>query len=216
MRMVPVPGVFTPISDSRLLADCVREELRPGAAVADLCTGSGYVAITAALHGAAYVAAVDVSRRAVAAARVNSILNGARIRAVRGDLVEALPDREFDLIASNPPYVPAAADELPLRGPQRAWDAGRDGRAVIDRVCTEAGLRLRAGGSLLIVHSSVCGTAASLSALESAGLEAEVVARRRGPLGPLLTERRHMLERDGMLEPGQREEELVVLRGRRV
>ena len=51
MRLNVMPGVFRPISGSRLLADCLRRELWPGAHVADVCTGSGVLAVTAALHG---------------------------------------------------------------------------------------------------------------------------------------------------------------------
>ena len=146
--MIALPGVFRPISDSRLLAECLRGELSPGAHVADVCTGTGLLAVTAALHGAGTVAATDRSRRAVFNARVNARLNGVAVHVVRGDLLEPLDGRRFDLIVSNPPYVPAETDALPSRGPARAWDAGRDGRAVIDRLCDAAPGRLRPGGAL--------------------------------------------------------------------
>jgi release factor glutamine methyltransferase len=212
MRLVTLPGVFHPISDSRLLASVLRREVRPGARVADLCTGSGLLAVAAALEGAA-ATAVDVSRRAVLTARLNARLNGVSVRAVRGDLLAPLAGERFDVIVSNPPYVPAETDATP-RGPARAWVGGPDGRAVLDRVCEHAPRHLRPGGTLLLVHSSVCGERLTLDRLAAAGLEAEVVARRRGPLGPLLAERVHELERRGLLEPGEREEELVVVRGR--
>jgi len=215
MRLVVPPGVFRPLSDSRLLADCMRAELEPGAAVADVCTGSGVLAVTAATSGAGDVAAVDVSRRAVMTARLNARLNGVSVRALHGDLLEPLGDERFDLIVSNPPYVPAAADTLPERGPERAWDAGRDGRALLDRICAEAPARLRPGGTLLLVHSSVCDADRSVELLECHGLDAEVALRSRGPLGPLLRERAATLEARGLLPPGAREEDLVVIRGRR-
>ena len=151
-----MPGVFRPVSDSRLLADCLRRELSPGARVADICTGSGVLAVTAALHGAGAVSATDCSRRAVWSARLNARLNGVAVAAVRGDLLKPLGGRQFDLIVSNPPYVPAENDDLPSRGAARAWDAGRNGRALIDRLCDEAPAHLRPGGTLLLVHSSVC------------------------------------------------------------
>src|SRR3712207_1081887 len=129
-----LPGVFKPISDSEFLADVLREQtLPPRASVLDLCTGSGILALTAALRGARSVTAIDVSRRAVLTARLNARLNGVRVRALRGDLFNPVAGQRFDAIVSNPPYVPAATDELPDRGPERAWDAGRDGRALLDR-----------------------------------------------------------------------------------
>jgi release factor glutamine methyltransferase len=215
MRMVVLPGVFRPLSDSRLLAERMLDELEPGAAVADVCTGSGLLAVTAAHAGAGSVAAVDVSRRAVLTARLNARLNGVSVRAVRGDLLEPLGDQRFDLIVSNPPYVPAAGDALPERGPARAWDAGRDGRALLDRICADAPARLRPGGTLMLVHSSVCDAGRSVELLDRQGLEAEVVERSRGPLGPLLRERAATLEQRGLLAAGADEEELVVIRGRR-
>src|SRR5918997_3801291 len=105
VRLLTPPGVFAPISDSRFLADVLREQtLPPRATVLDLCTGSGILAITAALRGARSVTAVDVSRRAVLTVRMNARLNGVRVRAVRGDLFEAAGDQRFAAILSNPPY----------------------------------------------------------------------------------------------------------------
>ena len=215
MRIATLPGVFRPISDTWLLARALRDQpLAPDASVLDLCTGSGALAVTAALRGVRDVTAVDVSRRAVLTARLNARLNGVRVRAVRGDLFAAVGDARFDAIVSNPPYVPAPTDDLPTRGPERAWDAGRDGRALLDRVCAEAPAHLRPGGVVLLVHSSVCGIDLTLEQLAAGGLEVDVVARERGPLGPLLSARAEELERTGALRPGEREEDVVVIRGR--
>jgi len=216
VRLVTLPGVFKPISDSRFLADVLREQtLPPGASVLDLCTGSGILAIAAALRGARAVTAVDVSRRAVATVRVNALLNRVRVRAVRGDLFDAVGDQRFDAIVTNPPYVPSEEDVLPSRGRQRAWQAGRDGRLVLDRIVAGVGDHLRPGGFVLITHSSVLGTERTIADLAALGLEAECVARRRGPLGPLMTARVQALEADGLLAPGQRHEDVVVVRGRK-
>jgi release factor glutamine methyltransferase len=194
-----------------MLADALRAERLAGARVLDLCTGSGLLAITAALDGA-QATAVDVSRRAVLCAALNARLNGARIRARRGDLLGPVRGERFDVIVSNPPYLPAADDALPTHGPQRAWDAGRDGRAILDRLCAEAPAHLTSGGVLLLVHSSVCDTQKTLAALDANGLRADVVARRRGALGPLLRARASQLEASGILAAGEREEEVVVVR----
>src|SRR5688572_19399385 len=132
LRLVTLPGVFRPISDSRFLADVLREQtLPPRASALDVCAGSGILAITAALRGARSVTAVDVSRRALLTTRLNARLNGVRVRTVRSDLFDGLGDQRFDAIVSNPPYVPSDTDALPLTGPQRAWEAGRDGRLLL-------------------------------------------------------------------------------------
>jgi release factor glutamine methyltransferase len=215
VRIVTLPGVFRPISDSRMLAAALREQtLPPRASVLDVCTGSGLLAVCAALRGTREVTAVDVSRRALLTTRLNARLNGVRVRTLRGSLFEPVGAQRFDAIVSNPPYVPADTDELPTRGAQRAWDAGRDGRAFLDRLLDEAPAHLRPGGFLLVVHSSVIGRDETLRRMEAGGLEAEVIVRERSPLGPLLTERAPVLEARGLLPPGQRHEDVLVFRGR--
>jgi release factor glutamine methyltransferase len=212
VRLLTLPGVFHPRPDSWMLARALRaQRLRAGSRVLDVCTGSGLLAVTAALEGAS-ATAVDVSRRAVLCAALNARLNGVRVRALRGDLFAAVPGERFDAIVSNPPYLPGD-DELPTRGPRRAWDAGRDGRAILDRICAEAPAHLAPGGILLVVHSSLSDTQATLNALEAGGLRTDIVARHRGALGPLLRARAPLLEARGLLAVGERQEDVVIVRG---
>jgi release factor glutamine methyltransferase len=212
MRIITLPGVFQPRSDTWMLADALRRQ-RPGPTtrVLDLCAGSGALAVAAAQAGAGEVVAVDISRRAVLTVRCNALLNRVRVRAVRGDLFDAVGGERFDLIVSNPPYVPG---DLPARGARRAWDAGPDGRVLLDRICAQAAEHLRPGGTILLVHSSVCGEERTLRMLREQGLRAAVLVRRRGPLGPLLSARAPELEAKGLLAPGERSEEVLVLAGR--
>lgn len=216
MRLVRLPGVFSPPSDSWLLVDVMRERgLAREVEVLDVFTGSGVLAVAAALQGAADVTAVDVSRRAVLTARLNGLLNGVRVRALRGDIFAPVGGRRFGLIVANPPYVPGESHELPATGASRAWEGGRDGRLLVDRLCAEAPRHLAPGGRLLMIQSSLTGEVASLERLHASGLEAETVARRRGPLGPIVTARAHLLEERGLLRSGEREEELVVIEAAR-
>ena len=199
-----------------MLAAALREHAPPpGAAALDVCTGSGLLAVQAALLGAR-VTAVDVMRRALLSARANARLNGVRVRTCQGSLFDGLDGERFDTIVSNPPYVPAPLEELPARGPRRAWDAGRDGRALLGPLCEQVADHLRPGGTVLIVHSSVSGVQRTLDDLTAGGLDADIVVRRRGPLGPLLRERAEDLWATGALEPGSLEEEIVIVRGRRL
>ena len=216
MRIVVAPGVFRPRSDTWLLADLIRADHRiPGSSVLDVCTGSGALAIAAAQAGAREVTGVDLSWRAVLTARLNARLNGVRVRALRGDLFEPVGDQRFDVIVSNPPYLPAEHDELPRAGAARAWEAARDGRALLDRIIARAPALLRPGGAMMLIHSSLTDPDATLERLVRAGLsDVKVTERRRGPLGPLLSARARELERRGILAPGQREEELVAIRAR--
>ena len=211
MRLVTLPGVFRPRSDSWMLARALADEGLPsGARVLDVCSGSGVLAITAA-RGGAQATAVDISLRAVLCTRLNARLNGVRVRAVRGDLLAAVGDEQFDAIVSNPPYLPGDP-ELPQSGAQRAWEGGHDGRALLDRLCEQAPRHLAPRGVLLVVHSSLCRTDSTLDRLRDQGLRAEVAVRHHGSLGPLLRARAAQLESRDLLAPGQREEEVVVVR----
>jgi release factor glutamine methyltransferase len=193
-----------------MLADQLRRErLGPGVSVLDLCTGSGHLAVVAALAGASTVA-IDVSRRSMLSVRLNAALNGVHVTAVRGDLFAPVAGRRFDVIVSNPPYLPHPDEQLPQRGLARAIDAGPRGRAFLDRICAEVGEHLTPGGVLLLVHSSVCGEQATIDALSARGLHAEVVYRHRGPLGPILQSRVDWLRAEGMLLPGDQEDVIVV------
>ena len=86
-----------------MLAEQLRRHPRVQGAVLDVCTGSGALAVSAALAAARSVTAVDVSRRALATVQLNARLNGVRVRTRRGALLEAVPGETFDLIVSNPP-----------------------------------------------------------------------------------------------------------------
>lgn len=213
LRLRALPGVYAPAEDSRLLAAALAAETLDGARVLDLCTGTGLLAVTAARAGAAEVVAIDVSRRAALNARLNLWRHGGHGRVHRGDLFGAVPAGGYDVIVSNPPYVPAARDRLPTHGPARAWDGGRDGRAIVDRICAEGPPRLRPGGRLLMVHSGVNDAEQSLRALRAAGLDARVLIRREIAFGPVMRRRARLLRDAGLIDEGQRREELVVIRG---
>jgi release factor glutamine methyltransferase len=215
MRMMPLPGVFRPHSDTWMLAEVIARGAKVrGSAVLDLCTGSGALAVVAARSGAASVTAVDVSRRSALAARLNAALNAVAVQVLRGDLFTPVRGRRFDLIVSNPPYVPSSAAKPPTRGPTRAWEAGHDGRAILDRIVAHSPDYLCPGGSLLLVQSSVCGERQTLEALETVGLAPAVLDRRRGPLGPLLAGRVAHLRRHSLIAQDRAEEQLLVIRGR--
>lgn len=216
MRLLVLPGVLRPLSDGRLLASTMRQEqLGSGARVLDMFTGSGALAVAAAQDGAAAVTAADLSRRAALNARVNAALNRVDVEVVRGDLFAPLAGRRFSLVLANPPYVPSAEPELPSRGGALAWEGGQGGRAVVDRFCAQVGAHLLPGGSALMVQSSLTGEEQTVERLEVGGLSVRVLARERGPLGPVVSKRATELERQGLLEHGAREEELLVIQATR-
>jgi release factor glutamine methyltransferase len=212
IRIVRLPGVFAPRSDTWLLAEHLVRHPRVRGTVLDVCTGSGALAIAAARAMASSVTAVDVSRRALATVRINARLNGVRVRTRRGELLEAVPGELFDLIVANPPYLPSPGP-LPTRGAARHTEAGSDGRVLLDRLIARAPAHLTPGGALLVTHSSINDERRTLERMRAAGLEPTVLERRRGPLGPLLAARAPALERAGMIDPGVRDEDVLVVAG---
>jgi ribosomal protein L3 glutamine methyltransferase len=125
--------------------------------VLDLCTGSGCLAILAALaFPAARVDAADVSGGALALARRNiaTYRLGRRVRAVRSDLFAKLGETRYDLILCNPPYVPAVEmRRLPpeyRHEPPLALAGGRDGLEFVHRLLAEAAGHLAPHGLLVV------------------------------------------------------------------
>jgi ribosomal protein L3 glutamine methyltransferase len=125
--------------------------------VADVCTGSGCLAILLARHfRKATVDGIDLSPGALEVARVNvrrHRLSG-RVRLLEGDLLSGAPAGRYDVILSNPPYEPSAhVDALPeefRREPRLALDGGRDGLDLVRRLIAQSAKRLSPGGILMI------------------------------------------------------------------
>ncbi|HME50453.1 HemK2/MTQ2 family protein methyltransferase [Mycobacterium sp.] len=216
--VVADPGVYAPQHDSRLLIEALHKtDLARERSVLDLCTGSGVVAVAAAQLGASTVTALDICPRAVRCSRANAEAAGVPVTVEMGSLADALNSGPFDVVVSNPPYVPAGrgADcgSIPAdAGPIGAWAAGDDGRLVLDPLCAAAPGLLTDGGTLLLVQSEFSAVQESIAALRAGGLEAEIFLWQLVPFGPVLTATARWLERIGRLPIGRREEELVVIR----
>lgn len=130
---------------------------RPPQRILDLCTGSGCLAILAALaYPRARVDASDVSPAALAVARRNvaAYRLGQRVRLVRSDLFGALRPGRYDLIVCNPPYVPEREmRRLPpeyRHEPALALGSGRDGLDFVRRLLAEAADHLTPAGVLVV------------------------------------------------------------------
>jgi ribosomal protein L3 glutamine methyltransferase len=140
------------------IAELLRQWRWPEPARAlDLCTGSGCLAILAALRfPGATVDAADLSTDALAVARrnVDDYGLGARVSLVHSDLFAALGGRTYDLILSNPPYVKAASmRRLPeeyRKEPGMALASGADGLDHARAILTAAPAHLAPGGTLVV------------------------------------------------------------------
>lgn len=159
------PGVLIPRPDTELLVETAIAELGRQAApmVLDLGTGSGAIAVSVALacpH--ARVLATDASGEALAVACKNAQGLGAAVAFRQGDWYGALSYDQgdvrpvFDLIVSNPPYIPAGDPHL-ARGdlrfePPMALTDGADGLDALRVIIAEAPDWLRPGGALWVEH----------------------------------------------------------------
>ncbi len=193
--------VLVPRPETELLVDAALALLPPGGAALDVGTGSGALGVTLALERpGGRVVAVDRSAAALEVARGNARALGAEVTFLEGDLYGPLADDDrFDLIVSNPPYVPTAElDRLPRevrREPRLALDGGPDGLALLARLAAGAPGRLRPGGALVLeMHESheealprLCreaGFATAEARRDLAGLPRLVVARLAAAAAP--------------------------------
>ena len=126
--------------------------------IVDVGTGSGAIAVALARHlSQAQIAAVDISAAALDIARENAGRNAVsdRIRFLLGDLLAPVRDERFDVVVSNPPYVPVVdreslSVEVREHEPALALFAGEDGLDAYRRLIPEAFEVVEPGGYLLL------------------------------------------------------------------
>lgn len=169
------PGVLIPRPETEVLAGEVVSALRDleEPLVADVCTGSGCIALSIAHECAhARVYACDISPVAAEVARENAerLDLADRVQVFEGDLLGALPEEllgRLDAVVSNPPYIPSAdVPGLPAEvagfEPALALDGGPDGLAFFRRLIDESRAWLAPGGLLAVeLHERMVQTAAS-------------------------------------------------------
>jgi release factor glutamine methyltransferase len=152
------PSVLIPRADTEVLVDAALQCLDAGerCSVLDIGTGSGAIALAIKRERPlATVTALDCDRAALAVARDNSLRLGLEIRCVQSNWLDALPGERFDLVVSNPPYVPSTNVDLdgPLRfEPRVALDGGSDGLDAYRALMGAASAHLTARGLLVLEH----------------------------------------------------------------
>jgi ribosomal protein L3 glutamine methyltransferase len=124
--------------------------------VLDLCTGSGCLAVLAAMvfpHAEVHATEISADALGVAARNVADHGFAERVSLHQGDLFAPVADRSFDLILANPPYV--SAEEMAALPPEHraepslALAGGEDGLDIVRRILAEAPAHLSPGGGLL-------------------------------------------------------------------
>lgn len=126
-----------------------------GIDVLDLCTGSGAIAVSIAKHTSAHVCATDVSTGAIDVAKANALNTGVKIDFVCGDMWSAVENKQFDVIVSNPPYIPSEDvkkldEKVKNFEPQLALDGDADGLKYYRIIEKGLDAHLKDGGVLLM------------------------------------------------------------------
>jgi release factor glutamine methyltransferase len=170
-------GVYEPAEDTFLLADNL--DVGQGERVLELGTGCGLLAILAAEAGARVVA-TDISPIALACARENAVAHGVAdlIDFRLGNLFEPVEGERFQLVIFNPPYLPVPDEEALRTTLDLAWEAGPDGRAVIDPFLEGLPNHLAREGRALFVQSSLSNITKTLVALRKRSFKVEVISRK--------------------------------------
>jgi release factor glutamine methyltransferase len=148
------PDVLIPRPETEHLVEAALKHLKPGDAVLDVGTGSGAIAISIALEAGTQVYATDISTAALRIASENARKLQAPVTFVTGNLLSCIADATFDLIVSNPPYVPktdhpSLQREVRDYEPEVALFGGPTGLEIYERLIPEAHRALHPGGWLL-------------------------------------------------------------------
>jgi len=179
-RVVVYPRVFMPAgtASSALMAGCIR--LEGWEEVLEIGCGSGALTVLLA-ERARRVVAVDVSRRALACTLANlasfGLLEKAEVRL--GSLYSPLkPGEVFDVIVSNPPYLPTPRGE-------HMWGAGL-GLELLRELVLGASKRLKPGGRLYTSASTLTPATLLAKVMGRAGFDVRVAGAKRTPLDTIV------------------------------
>jgi release factor glutamine methyltransferase len=189
--------VLIPRHDTEVLVSEAITRQPDARSVLDIGTGSGCIAISLQKRlSKAAVTATDISEAALTVARRNAEKHGATIEFLAGSLFAPVAGRRFDLIVSNPPYIPSADiesldQEVRDYDPRAALDGGGDGLDIYRALIPAAALHLNPGGWLLVeigigqakevvqLFQHTCSYGEPLIALDSSGIERAAAAQRK-------------------------------------
>ena len=192
------PDVLIPRHDTETLVSEAIARKPDACSVLDIGTGSGCIAVVLARQlPAAVVTATDISEAALAVARRNAVRHEVSVEFLAGSLLEPTAGRRFDLIVSNPPYIPTGdieglEPEVRDYDPHRALDGGADGLNVYRKLIPAAQESLNIDGWLLLEIGIGQAAAVSdmfmeagkygqpFSALDPGGIVRVVGAQRKG------------------------------------
>ena len=152
------PDVLIPRPETESLVEWILEHYSADKKlkVADLGVGNGAIALAIAKERPSWqIDATDNSENALLIAKENAITNNLHpIRFFHGEWCKALPDHDYDIIVSNPPYIASSDPHLNKLKfePRDALAAGKEGLDAIHHMVPEAKAYLKKGGVLIFEH----------------------------------------------------------------
>ena len=120
--------------------------------VLDLCTGSGYIGLTIKHKTNANVTCSDISDEAISQTKENAELNKLDIQIIKSDMFKNINDK-FDVIISNPPYIPNGiklSESVTSHEPHDALFGGADGNDFYKVIINEGPKHLNNGGTIVL------------------------------------------------------------------
>ena len=170
--------VYEPAEDSFLLADAAVMEAAQGMRILEIGTGSGFVsAVLLANLKDIYLLATEINPQAARCAKAN------RVEVIRTDLFKGIksekPEKRFDLILFNPPYLPTSKEEKVPGWLNYAFDGGISGRETLNRFLDEVKDYLKPEGKILVLISSITGLKAVREKMEELGFRVDIVERKK-------------------------------------
>ena len=157
-QIIVTPDVLIPRPETELLLETALDFARDGSGLyaADICTGSGALAVTFAAHMPnVTVYATDISPSALAVARQNAAKSQVNVTFMEGDLLQPFLDAgiRVDLLMCNPPYIPSVdlqTLDVAKHEPTLALDGGEDGLVLVRRFLHNVPAVARPGALVLI------------------------------------------------------------------
>lgn len=168
-------NVLIPRQDTEVLVEEALRRIKPGAEILDMCTGSGCILLSILYNVENAVGTgADISLNALQIARENSRRLGIKAKFIHSDLFAEVKGT-FDMIVSNPPYIPADVipglmEEVREHEPRMALDGGRDGLDFYRKIVVSSLEYLKSGGWLLFEIGQEQG-ADVMKMMQDAGME---------------------------------------------
>jgi release factor glutamine methyltransferase len=170
--------VYLPAEDSHMLSAAASSL---NGDVLEIGCGCGIASLTCArMVPQSVVLGTDINPSAVAIAGENAELNNIKNASfIKSDLFDQVPEKEFDAILFNPPYLPTSEEERLEGAINDAYDGGIDGREVLDRFLSSFDSYLKPQGALLLVQSSLNDMEKTEDVLSSLGYAVSIESREK-------------------------------------